>query len=658
MKHPRQPEGVFFYFASMKRIILFSLIVAAVGLTVWTVIQLRDRNKNPFPVGQLMPRELDMIVEIRNTEASLEILESLPGWTQTHWKDGYKLFCATLTKLNSPVLANQYFGIKNAGSQWIAVAPIKLKDQNIIGESTEYNGYTIVQNEAHFYVISQEFILLSNALSLVQSALDNENIHPILNGISQDAANDVALSFYTSWENGDQMLLEPQRIGNERILSGVILPSDSSKSRWNQFPIRPYPLEEIELPISSKAFEIRDYNNALELINAIDELRKNSNEEYFWNQSWNVISDSCQCSVYEIATSWQGAQRANFILSTDSSDASVSAYSVSDTTDLQSLFAPVVTPVGNVYLIKYPEVFRRYQDDLFLCNYEYLWYNNSTVYFSDSPVALEKTRLEMAENKTFAYQKFMNRELGGSTLFGGRYITALFPESLTWLFMNSEKGNGSIIRSDESHLLFQWKLVESINIPQTEENPIETSQEILPVEGPEANGASTSWTVINHNTQEKEVLRCEGKQLALLNSKNEVLWMTELDGSILGQVTQVDLYQNGKLQYAFTTAKSLYIIDRNGKNAPNFPMIYSKGITSGLCVADYDNNRNYRLLFGTSDGAIQNISNNGKATPGWQYSGKQPVSSIEIKKNQNLSEIFIRFNDGSEKKLKRNGTSI
>ncbi|MDW5287616.1 ribonuclease HII [Formosa sp. PL04] len=103
--------------------------------------------------------------------------------------------------------------------------------------------------------------------------------------------------------------------------------------------------------------------------------------------------------------------------------------------------------------------------------------------------------------------------------------------------------------------------------------------------------------VTNHITSEKEiVVQDVNNNLYLISNKGKVLWKKQLDEAILGDISQIDMYKNGRLQFAFTTAHHLYILDRNGKDAKSFPINFKDKVTQPLAVFDYDNNKKYRLL--------------------------------------------------------------
>ena len=103
--------------------------------------------------------------------------------------------------------------------------------------------------------------------------------------------------------------------------------------------------------------------------------------------------------------------------------------------------------------------------------------------------------------------------------------------------------------------------------------------------------------VTNHITKDREIaVQDEKYNLYLISNQGKVLWKKKLAGKILGQIKQVDLYKNGRLQLIFVTENRLYVLDRNGKEVKPYPKIFKDKITRPLAIYDYDNNKNYRFL--------------------------------------------------------------
>lgn len=134
-------------------------------------------------------------------------------------------------------------------------------------------------------------------------------------------------------------------------------------------------------------------------------------------------------------------------------------------------------------------------------------------------------------------------------------------------------------------------------------------------------GASVSMkpvSVVNHVTGEREILvQDEAHTVYLLNNSGRILWKRQLDGKINSEVYQVDVFKNGKLQYLFSTASRLYLIDRNGEKVGNFPVAFRAACDRGITVFDYDKNRNYRVFAPCADRKVYLYDLIGNPVKGW-----------------------------------------
>ncbi|WP_224485517.1 ribonuclease HII [Robertkochia aurantiaca] len=125
--------------------------------------------------------------------------------------------------------------------------------------------------------------------------------------------------------------------------------------------------------------------------------------------------------------------------------------------------------------------------------------------------------------------------------------------------------------------------------------------------------------VINHRSKQREVVVQDIQNyLYLINPSGKVLWKKKLDSRIIGDIEQVDLYRNGRLQLAFNTSGKFYIVDRNGNDVAPFPKTFEEPITQPLAVFDYDKNKNYRFCI-VSGNTIHMINREGKQVNGFVY---------------------------------------
>ena len=103
--------------------------------------------------------------------------------------------------------------------------------------------------------------------------------------------------------------------------------------------------------------------------------------------------------------------------------------------------------------------------------------------------------------------------------------------------------------------------------------------------------------VKNHYNQQWEiVVQDEKLNLYLISTEGEVLWKRKLQQAIIGEVKQIDLFKNKKLQLVFNTANKLYLIDRKGRDVGAYPVILPNTTSLPLALFDYQKQRNYRIL--------------------------------------------------------------
>jgi len=128
---------------------------------------------------------------------------------------------------------------------------------------------------------------------------------------------------------------------------------------------------------------------------------------------------------------------------------------------------------------------------------------------------------------------------------------------------------------------------------------------------------SKPYVVKNHISNLREVVVLDSaNSLKLISNGGDVLWSKDLPGKIVGELEQVDYYKNGKLQYFFTTANHLHIIDRNGNYIEGFPKQVNDNIAYST-VVDYDNSKRYRFLIADDRGNIYLYNKEGDSLDGW-----------------------------------------
>ncbi|MCH2195121.1 hypothetical protein [Kordia sp.] len=155
--------------------------------------------------------------------------------------------------------------------------------------------------------------------------------------------------------------------------------------------------------------------------------------------------------------------------------------------------------------------------------------------------------------------------------------------------------------------------------------------------------------VKNHITKRKEiVVQDDQNALYLISTSGKVLWKKQLDGQLLGKVSQVDLYKNGRLQLAFTTSQSFYVLDRNGKDVKPYPTKAKTTYTQPVAIFDYDKSKNYRFVF-TEGNKVSMRDKKGKTVSGFKFSGSEndfinPPQHFRVR-----SKDYITFQESNGK---------
>lgn len=101
--------------------------------------------------------------------------------------------------------------------------------------------------------------------------------------------------------------------------------------------------------------------------------------------------------------------------------------------------------------------------------------------------------------------------------------------------------------------------------------------------------------MLNHlNGTIEWAIQDEKNNLRLINGSGKNIWTKPIESQIQFPILQVDLYQNSRLQMAYTTQHRFEVIDRNAK--PVKPFTKSLKSPLPLAVFDYENSRDYRLM--------------------------------------------------------------
>ena len=284
------------------------------------------------------------------------------------------------------------------------------------------------------------------------------------------------------------------------------------------------------------------------------------------------------------------------------------------------------------------------------------------LFFAESEAGMKTLIASYKDEKTLekslTYQRFAEETLSDKSnllwIGSGTALKEQFPEKSFWKSMDTNKLSyiafQGVVENDFMHLHFRLAQNERENNDATVTNVALISLD-HPVQ------SKPQW-LKNHRTKEQDIaVQDEQNSLYLYSNTGTLFWKKQIEGKIIGDIKQVDLYKNGRLQMAFRTTERFYILDRNGKVVPPFnKKIKTTTSAQGLAVFDYDQSRNYRFVL-AQDKNVLMLDNKGKRVTGFKFTKSASTISAPPKHIRigNKDYILIKEESGKINILSRTG---
>ena len=511
---------------------------------------------------------------------------------------------------------------------WKDFEPKKIETKTTL--SSTITSYEI--DELSFYTVNiGSYSMLSSSQTLIQSIItedDSESHNPSLIEFFEISNPNKNLNIYIDFEKGQQLLSQligdDQKLNNfaewtsldislnetEILLTGISIPDSSSNQTMNLLsPIKPMDNSLTSITpngsdfIKSYTFDnfgtftrkYREFNTELpkdSILNTIEEI------------GWTTIDDDPLLFLKTYGT----ASLTDYI---NSSKVSTEDYGGSEIWQMNDSLP--------IFKILYPFIGK--------ANFTYGSIIENTFIFGASKKAVETTLTSYKTGNVFEKKQLFNSAKGNLTDNANMLTIADF-KGATDLIENSISKNfaqeisntklndfafGSQAIADDGFfhsLFFIKKITKAIEKNSvTEQFEVSLKNDL----------ATNPQFVVNHNSRKQEILvQDQDNILYLISNKGNILWEKQLEGTIQGEIHQVDLYKNEKLQYAFTTNNEFLILDRNGKEVEPFTMKFEGGNLNPLAVFDYDDDKDYRFLV-TQNKNVFMYNNKGRLVKGFNY---------------------------------------
>lgn len=162
----------------------------------------------------------------------------------------------------------------------------------------------------------------------------------------------------------------------------------------------------------------------------------------------------------------------------------------------------------------------------------------------------------------------------------------------------------------------------------------------------------------NHYTHRYELfLQDVNNKVYLLGSTGKVLWTKQLDGPMIGGISTVDIYNNQKYQILLNTARTVYLIDRKGRDVGEYPVrLVSRAMAQHNAVK-YEGQSKYRIFVPLRNGEVINLNGEGSIVSGWeQNQGSAAIThNVQYFALNNRDYITIINEDGVLQGVGRRG---
>ncbi|WP_299610699.1 hypothetical protein [uncultured Aquimarina sp.] len=129
--------------------------------------------------------------------------------------------------------------------------------------------------------------------------------------------------------------------------------------------------------------------------------------------------------------------------------------------------------------------------------------------------------------------------------------------------------------------------------------------------------------VKNHRTKGMDIaVQDVDNNLYLISDKGVIFWKKQINGAIMGDIQQIDIYKNGRYQLLFNTENTLYLVDRDGKDVTSYPKKFQQAITHPISLFDYDKNKRYRIVV-TQGNKVSMLDAEGNVVSGFGFEGTE-----------------------------------
>ncbi|MBS1651808.1 MAG: hypothetical protein JSU07_07355 [Bacteroidetes bacterium] len=271
---------------------------------------------------------------------------------------------------------------------------------------------------------------------------------------------------------------------------------------------------------------------------------------------------------------------------------------------------------------------------------EYAFLKNSVLYFSEDKKNLEKIYENITNGLSLANSNSYNEFIKDQGIDDFNYFyyssTKSYPLSFYNFFGVNKNTSKRVYQYAYQLTNYKNVLKSRWSLYSKTDKQINGNENFLWTVSLDTTIIFTPSKFKNHITSENEIIVADAnKNLYLINAKGNILWKKHLNELPDQAIYTIDIFKNAKYQILFNSKNYLHLIDRNGNYVEGYPVKTPAEITCPITLIDYDNDKNYRIIFPCNNKTLYNYS-----AFGVKHEGFTP---IKTKNKVILPVYFIRL---------------
>ncbi len=275
------------------------------------------------------------------------------------------------------------------------------------------------------------------------------------------------------------------------------------------------------------------------------------------------------------------------------------------------------------------DILKYYFTDLFEgFSADYYIYHSGYIYFANNPKILqrfqEKWNLKRLLTEEPNYKAFENKLVSASNLELSIYNDHAPKYALNFVTENwinlINRNMGTFKRAQYTSIQFAGsndKVFATQGYIKFNTNKPEKNEQVWEIQID--TGLVIAPFVVQHHSLLAPVVLIQDfkNQLYMIDREGKQLWKTTLDGPILSDIKELDIFKNGRKYYAFNTSKQIFLIDENGKNLAGWPAWIPTGTKYPVAIIDPNHDKNYQFIATGQYYKVSAFSAQGRLLPGW-----------------------------------------